>query len=92
MSSNIQDKDFPMPFEVFGDGIAAEKLHKRLSCALRGLGFNPVVGLRPMIERPSELDDKLEPFVLAGGRLWVEGLPRTEEIELLLRKDLKSQE
>jgi hypothetical protein len=75
----------PVKFEVFGDGVAAEKLHKRVSCALRGLGFNPVVGLRPKCERPLDIDSTLELFALANGHLWIEGLPRTEEIESLLK-------
>ena len=77
--------DCPIRFEILGSGLDAEKLKRRLSCALGGLGWQAQIRLQADAHRAVDLGATRDPVLLAGGVLFAEGLPRTEEREALLR-------
>ncbi len=72
-------------FEILGSGLAATKLKSRLLCALGGLGWMAEVAVHLDPERALNLGARRDPVLLADGSIFMEGLPRTEEIEARLR-------
>lgn len=78
----------PVRFEILGHGLEAEKLKRRLTCALGGLGWTAPVPLRADPERALALGARRDPVLLADGALFTQGLLRTETLETLLRARL----
>jgi len=74
----------PARFDILGSGLDAEKLKRRVSCALGGLGWRANIHLRADAERAIALGATRDPVLLLDGALFAQGLPRTEELEALL--------
>ncbi|MDE2176280.1 MAG: thioredoxin family protein [Betaproteobacteria bacterium] len=85
MTCAIGSHDCPIRFEILGSGLDAEKLKRRLSCALGGLGWRAQIRLQADAHRALDLGATRDPVLLADGVLFAQGLPRTEELEALLR-------
>ncbi len=71
-------------FEIIGYGVEAEKLKRRLTCALGGLGWQAQIRVHADTERAIALGATRDPVLLVDGALFVQGLLRTEELEALL--------
>lgn len=63
----------PVRVAIIADGEDELRLHKRISCAARALGIELAIETRR--------GDSGTPRILIDGRLLLEGLPRTEDIE-----------
>jgi len=85
MSCGIGGQPSPLRFEILGAGIEAEKLSRRLQCALAGLGWSAPVAVHNDPLRALDLGASRDPALLADGVLFAQGLPQTEELEALLR-------
>jgi hypothetical protein len=84
MTCAIGSHDCPIRFDILGYGIDAEKLKRRLSCALGGLGWRAEIDVRSDTERALAVGATRDPVLLADGVLFAQGLPRTEDLEDLL--------
>lgn len=85
MSCGVGGQPSPLRFEILGAGIEAEKLSRRLHCALAGLGWSAQVTMHNDPLRALDLGASRDPALLADGALFAQGLPQTEELEALLR-------
>jgi hypothetical protein len=85
MSCLVGGQPSPVSFEILGSGVEAEKLRRRLGCALGGLGFAARIPIHADTERALASGARHDPVALADGKLFVDGLLRTEAIEALLR-------
>lgn len=85
MSCAIGGRECPISFEILGSGQDAAKLRQRLSCALGGLDLYAKITVRADSERAIALGATCDPVLIANDQLLVDGLPRTEELEYLLR-------
>jgi hypothetical protein len=75
----------PLRFEILGSGFEAEKLKRRVTCALAGLGWSADIPLHADPARALDLGATRDPVLLADEIVFAQGLPRTEELEALLR-------
>ncbi len=75
----------PLDFEVIGSGMEAEKLARRLACALGALGWAAAIAVRADVQAALDAGAMRDPVLLADGVLFAQGLARTEELEQLLR-------
>jgi hypothetical protein len=90
MSCSVGGQLSPVSFEILGSGVEAEKLRRRLGCALGGLGFSAIIPIHADTECALAGGARHDPVVLADGKLFVQGLLGTEEIESRLRASLSS--
>lgn len=74
----------PLRFEILGSGVEAEKLRRRLSCALGGLGWSAGIPICGDAERALDAGATRDPALLADDVLFAQGLQRTEDLEHLL--------
>lgn len=84
MSCAIGSRDCPARFDILDSGRDAEKLSRRVACALGGLGWRAPMHRRADPERAIALGATRDPVLLIDGALFAQGLPRTEEFEALL--------
>lgn len=75
----------PLRFEIIGSGVEAEKLARRLACALGALGWQACIAVRADVQAALDAGATRDPALLADGSLFAQGLARTEELEQLLR-------
>ncbi|WP_051849321.1 hypothetical protein [Thiomonas sp. FB-Cd] len=78
----------PLRFEILGSGAEAEKLRRRLACALGGLGWSAGIPIRTDAEAALNAGATRDPVLLADDVLFAQGLPRTEDLEELLRTQI----
>lgn len=83
MSCSTHGRFCSIHFEILGSGPDAEKLKGRLSCAL---GLTADIRVRADLMRALDLGATRDPVIVANGTLLAQGLPRTEELELILRE------
>ena len=74
---------------LVGAGEPLIRLERRLHCAASGLGFRLDLTLRKDPEALG-IPYMQTPAILADGRVLLSGLPRTEDIETLLRRMVHS--
>ena len=86
MSCALGRTDFPFRLEILGSGIEAEKLRRRVACALGGLGYRTAVPIVRDLPRALDLGATRNPALLLDGVLLAEGLPSAEQVEALLRQ------
>ena len=84
MNCAIGGQPCPLRFEILGSGVEAEKLRRRLACALGGLGWSVCISIYRNAERALDAGATRDPTLLADGVLFAQGLPRTEHLEGLL--------
>ena len=88
MSCALGRTDFPFRLEILGSGIEAEKLRRRVTCALGGLGYRAAIPIARDLPRALDLGATRNPALLLDGALLAEGLPPVEQMEALLRQRL----
>jgi len=85
MSCVVGATPCPLRFEILGSGVEAEKLRRRLACALGGLGWSAHIAVGDDPQRALDAGATRDPAVLVDGVLFAQGLLRTEDFEALLR-------
>ena len=70
-----------------GTGEPLLRMEKRLSCAASGAGIRLVLDIRKDIDA-LDIPETETPLVLYEGKVIFCGLPRTEEIEALLKQQI----
>ena len=73
MSCSVGGQLSPVSFEILGSGVEAEKLRRRLGCALGGLGFSAIIPIHADTECALAGGARHDPVALADGKLFCRG-------------------